>query len=176
MRCTNFSWIIWSDHLILARRPDLIIVNEKDNLPSCEIYCPGRPQRKIEKKKQKKKKTKRKISTAILPGKWKKLWNMKVTVMPIVIGALVTDTKALAQGLENLEKKRTRRDNPNNSFIKIAHDTKKSPGYLRRLAVTQTPVRNHRVRLVWKAQKSIIIIIIKIMHIEVKKRNKWSGT
>ena len=33
----------------------------------------------------------------------KKLWNMKVTVIPIVIGALGTVTKGLVQELENLE-------------------------------------------------------------------------
>ena len=34
----------------------------------------------------------------------KKLWNMKVTVIPIVIGALGTITKRLVQGLEDLKK------------------------------------------------------------------------
>ena len=33
----------------------------------------------------------------------KKLWNMKVRVIPIVIGALGTVTKGLVQGLEDLE-------------------------------------------------------------------------
>ena len=33
----------------------------------------------------------------------KKLWNMKVTVIPIVIGALGTVTEGLVQGLEDLE-------------------------------------------------------------------------
>ena len=33
----------------------------------------------------------------------KKLWNMKVTITPIVIGALGTITKGLVQGLEDLE-------------------------------------------------------------------------
>ena len=33
----------------------------------------------------------------------KKLWNMKVTVIPIAIGALGTITKGLVQGLEDLE-------------------------------------------------------------------------
>ena len=33
----------------------------------------------------------------------KKLWNMKVTIIPVVIGALGTVTKGLVQGLENLE-------------------------------------------------------------------------
>ena len=33
----------------------------------------------------------------------KKLWNMKVTIVPIVIGALSTITKGLLKGLEDLE-------------------------------------------------------------------------
>ena len=32
-----------------------------------------------------------------------KLWNMKVTIIPIVIGALGTVTKGIVQGLEDLE-------------------------------------------------------------------------
>ena len=31
------------------------------------------------------------------------MWNMKVTIVPIVIGALVTTTKGLLKGLEDLE-------------------------------------------------------------------------
>ena len=38
-----------------------------------------------------------------LTSKLKKLWNMKVTVIPIVIGALGTVTKRSVQGLEELE-------------------------------------------------------------------------
>ena len=33
----------------------------------------------------------------------KKLWNMKVTIIPIVIGALGSIIKGLTQGLEDLE-------------------------------------------------------------------------
>ena len=33
----------------------------------------------------------------------KKLWNMKVTIVPIVIGALGTITKGLLKGLQDLE-------------------------------------------------------------------------
>ena len=36
-------------------------------------------------------------------NKLKKLWNMKVTIVPIVIGALGTVTKGLLKGLEDLE-------------------------------------------------------------------------
>ena len=37
----------------------------------------------------------------------KKLWNVKVSMIPTVIAALGTVTKGLVQGLENLEIKRT---------------------------------------------------------------------
>ena len=37
-------------------------------------------------------------------ARWlKKLWDMKVTIIPIVIGALGTVTKELIKGLEDLE-------------------------------------------------------------------------
>ena len=38
-----------------------------------------------------------------LAREFKKLWNMKVTIVPIVIGALGTVTKGLLMGLEDLE-------------------------------------------------------------------------
>ena len=41
----------------------------------------------------------RRINTATL----KKLWNMKVTIVPIVIGAFGTVTKGLLKGLKDLE-------------------------------------------------------------------------
>ena len=49
------------------------------------------------------KNVKRGISTSTLPENWKKLWNMKVTIIPIVIGAFGTVTKGLLKGLEDLE-------------------------------------------------------------------------
>ena len=39
-------------------------------------------------------------------------------------------------------------DCPNNSTVKISQNTEKSPGDLRRLAVTQTPVKDHQLMLV----------------------------
>ena len=38
-----------------------------------------------------------------LAWEFKKLWNRKVTIVPIVIGALGTTTKGLLKGLEDLE-------------------------------------------------------------------------
>ena len=64
-------------------------------------------------------------------------WNMRVTVIPIVIGVLGTVTKRLVKGLRN---KRTTGDYPNYSIVEIGKNTDKSPVDLRRLADTQTPV------------------------------------
>ena len=50
-------------------------------------------------------KEKREISALTLLENWKKLWSMKVTVIPIVIGALGTVTKGLVQGLKDLERR-----------------------------------------------------------------------
>ena len=38
--------------------------------------------------------------------------------------------------------------------MEISQNTEKSPGDLRRLVVTQTPVKNHQLTLVWKTLKS----------------------
>ena len=43
-----WDFSIHTDHLISARRPDLIIVNKKENLPNCWFCCPGWPQNKTE--------------------------------------------------------------------------------------------------------------------------------
>ena len=60
---------------------------------------------------------------------------MKVTVIPIVIGALGTGRLGRRK-LETAQKHR---------IIKIGRNTEKSPGDLRRLTVTQTPAKNHDV-------------------------------
>ena len=49
------------------------------------------------------KESERRISTSTLLWNWKKLWNMKVTIIPIVISAFGTVTKGLIQGLQDLE-------------------------------------------------------------------------
>ena len=74
----------------------------------------------------------------------KKLWNMQVTIIPIVIGAFETVTKGLPKGLEDLEIGLTSGDHPNYYIIENGQNTEKSPGDLRRLAVTQTPVKDHQ--------------------------------
>ena len=76
---------IQTDHLIPARRPDLIIINQKKRI--CKIGD-------FAEKKDK---------YLDLARELKKLWNMKVTIVSIVIGALGTVAKGLLKGLEDLE-------------------------------------------------------------------------
>ena len=85
----------------------------------------------------------------------KKLWNRKVTVIPIVIGAL-----RINKGAGGFGNKRTSRDHPNYSIIKISQNAEKSPGDLRRLAVTQNPSERPSANADIKLLQGIIMIII----------------
>ena len=51
-----------------------------------------------------------------LAREWKKLWNMKVTLIPIMIGALGTVTKGLIKGLGN---ERTSENHPNTASMRL---------------------------------------------------------
>ena len=55
--------------------------------------------------------------------------------------------KNLVQELEDLEM-RISGDHPNYSIVEIGQNSKKSPGNLWRLDVTQTPGENHQLMLV----------------------------
>ena len=69
-------------------------------------------------------------------------------IIPIVIGARGTDTKGLLEGLEKFEiSGRVDPSNPNTCIIEIGQNIEKSPGGLRRLAVTLTPVNDHQLTL-----------------------------
>ena len=87
---------IHTDHLISAKRPDLIIINKKKR--TCKIVNFVVPaDHRIKLKECEKKKY------LELGRELKKLWNMQVTIIPIVIGAFGTVTKIFLKGLEELE-------------------------------------------------------------------------
>ena len=75
-----------------TRRPDLIIINKKKR----DFAIPA--DHKINLKESEKKDKYLDLARVL-----KNLWNMKVTIVPIVIGALGTITKGLLKGLEDLE-------------------------------------------------------------------------
>ena len=148
----KFLWDfeIQTDYLISARLPDLILVNKKKKR-TCRIVNFAFPADHRVKLKESEKKDK----YLVFARELKKLWNMKVMVIPIVISALGTVTKRIGTRTEGLENKRTSGDQRNDSIIEIGQNTEKSPGHLRKLAVTQTLVRNHRLTLVEKTRKGL---------------------
>ena len=139
MRYANSSGILKykTDHLISARWSDLIIINKKKRI--CRIVDFTVPADHRVKLSEVEKRDK----YLDLARELKKLWNMKVTIIPIIIGAKT-------RGLGNDE---MGRDCPNYSIIEISQNTEKSPGDLKRLAVTQPPVKDHQLMLMWKILK-----------------------
>ena len=74
---------IKTDHQISARRPDLIIINNKKK-EICKIIdfaVPGGHRKKL-------KECEKRDKYLDFARELKKLWNMKVTIIPIVIGDL----------------------------------------------------------------------------------------
>ena len=66
----------------------------------------------------------------------------------------------VCKGTERLRNQRTIRDHPGYGLIKIGQNAEKNPEDLRRLAVTQTPVKEHQLTLVLKKLSMGKIIII----------------
>ena len=94
--------ILWdfeikTDPLIPARRPNLVLINKKEI--TCQLVDFAVPADDRVKLKENEKMNK----YLDLSRELKKLWNMKVKVIPIVVGALGTVRKGLERGLENLE-------------------------------------------------------------------------
>ena len=85
---------IQTDHLIPTRRPDLIIINKKKKIVDSTVPTDHRI---------KLKECEKRVKYLDLARELKKLWNMQVTIIPIVIGAFGTVTKGLLRGLEDLE-------------------------------------------------------------------------
>ena len=79
----------------------------------------------------------------------KKLWNMKVTIIPIVIGAFGTVTKGLLKGREDLEIKGRVETIETTTLLRTARIL--SPGDLRRLKKTcchSNSSKNHQLTLI----------------------------
>ena len=88
---------VQTDHLISARRPNLIIINTKKRI--CRIVDFAVPADRRIKLKECEKKDK----YLDLAREWKRLWNMEVTIVPILIVAFGSVIKGLLKGLEDFE-------------------------------------------------------------------------
>ena len=137
---------IQTDHLISARWPDHIINKKERTCRIVDFAVPAEHRVKL-------KECEKRDDYLDLARELKKLGhesdNYTVIGRYIVIGALGTVTKGLVQGLEDW----TGGDCLNYSIIEISQNTEKSPEDLRGLAVTQTPVENHHLTLMWKTVK-----------------------
>ena len=144
---TQISLGFWdTDRLLIsARQPDLLIVNK--NRRGLAVPADHRIKLKESEKKDK---------YLDLATELKNLWNMKIMVILIIIGTLGTFTKRQVQVLEDLF---ISRGNSNYSIIKIYQNTEKCPGDLRRLAVTQIPLKRHRLALGWKLSKELATVV-----------------
>ena len=77
---------------------------------------------------------------------------MRVNVILIVVGAVGTVPNWLGKRTEGIRDLSKNLEHP----VKMSYfeeDTLKSPGNLKRLAVTQTPVKDHQLKVVWKTRK-----------------------
>ena len=70
----------------------------------------------------------------------KKLWNMQVTIIPVVIGTFGTVTKGLLRGLDDLKVGGRVETIQTTTLLRTGQSTEKSAGDLMWLALTQTPV------------------------------------
>ena len=124
------------DSLIPAWKPDQVLTNkkkkskEKENLLNCRFYISAdhAENGKIHK---------------YLDFAWEQemLWNTRVTVIPIVVGALGSVPKSLGEETGGIGNQKKNRDHPDFTIAEISQNTKESPGDRSRFTVTQTPVK-----------------------------------
>ena len=93
----QWDFNIQTDNLIPVRRPDFIIINKiKRTFKIVDFAVPADHRLKLKGGEKKNK-------YLDLARELKKLWNMQVTIIPLVIDAFGTVTKGLQKGLEDLE-------------------------------------------------------------------------
>ena len=131
--------------LISAWRPDLIIINKKkkQNLPNCGLCCTDWPQSKIE----------RKWKEGKVPRPCKGIVEHKSDVYTNCDWCFWYSHQRILKETGGLGNKKTSGDHPNYNTFEIGQNTEKSPGDLRRIAVTQTSVKDYQLTLMWKTPK-----------------------
>ena len=116
---------IQTDHLISTQRPDLIIIikKKKKKKKICKIVDFAVPADHRIKLKECEKRDK----YLDLARELKILWNMKVAIIPILIGAFGTITKGLLKGLKDLEVGDRVETIQTTALLKNGQNTEKSP-------------------------------------------------
>ena len=108
------SVLTHTDHLISARRPDLTIINKRKR--TCRIVdFAVQAEHRI-----KLKECEKKDKYLDLARELNKLWNMQVTIIPIVIGTFGIVIKGLLKGLEDLKVSRRVETFQTNEILRTA--------------------------------------------------------
>ena len=141
----NFE--IQTNHLILARQPDLIIINKKERTRRIVDFAVPVDHRVKLNECEKRDKCHN------LARELKKTVEYERDDHTNCNWCFWYSHQKIGTRTGGLGNKRTGRDCLNYYIIEISQNTEKSPGDLRRLAVSQTPVENHQLTLMWKTLK-----------------------
>ena len=136
---------IQMDHLIPARRPSLIIINNKKREFAKTVGFAVPADHRINLKECEKK-----DKYLDLARELKKQWNKKVTIVPIVIGALGTITKGLLKGLEDLEFGGRVETIQMTALLRTARILRRVLETWRDLLSLRLQWKNHQLTLPWK--------------------------
>ena len=136
-----------TDHLITARRQDLIIINNKKRI--CEIIDFAVPADHRIKLKECEKKDK----YLNLARELKKTIEHECDNYTNSDWCFCYINSRTIKGTGGLGRWWTSGDYLNDNVLEDGQNTEKSPEDLRRLAVTQTPMRDHQLPLMWKTLK-----------------------
>ena len=91
-----WDFTVQADHFITARRPDMIFIDKEHHERQISDFAIPYDTRVDDKEVEK-------IEKYLdLARELKKVWNMKVTVVPLVVGALGTPAKALEKRLKTI--------------------------------------------------------------------------
>ena len=147
---------IQTDHLLSVRQPYLVIVNKTKKKRTCRIADFAVP---VDNRVQ--------LNESENKDKYQDLVReLKKTAEHDCDGdtncnwCSQYNPQRIGKRTWRLVNKRTSGDYPNYCIIKIGQNTKKSPWDMRILVVTQTPMENHQLTLVWKTLKEVTIIIV----------------
>ena len=124
------------DYLILERRPDLELIckqkkKEKKKSTCCIVDFALPDDNRVEMIESESEKIYKHLDLA---RKLRKLWNMRVAVILIVIGEFETAPKGLEKDTGGIGNQRKNRDHPDYNIVKISLNTEKSLGDRKRLA------------------------------------------
>ena len=73
-----------------------------------------------------------------------------MTVIPLVVGPFGTVPEGLKKRLEELKISKKNRNHQYYSIAEKGQNTDKSPGDLRKITITQIPLKDQQLKLVWK--------------------------